>query len=115
MARDLKPVYAARDRSCRQGTVRRVRRRVGPAVSGDHPAMGERSARVPFLDYDTEIRRVICSTNAIESVNDRYRRAIRARGTLLTEQSVLKWRPRGARPGATIGAETITVGTRCPV
>ena len=34
---------------------------------------------MPFLDYDVEIRRVICSTNAIESIN-RYRRAIRARG-----------------------------------
>ena len=24
---------------------------------------------VPFLDYDVEIRRVICSTNAVESLN----------------------------------------------
>ncbi|EUA90783.1 transposase, Mutator family protein [Mycobacterium ulcerans str. Harvey] len=24
---------------------------------------------IPFLDYDTEIRKVICSTNAIESLN----------------------------------------------
>ncbi len=35
---------------------------------------------IPFLDYDIEIRRVICSTNAIESLNARYRRAIKARG-----------------------------------
>ena len=35
---------------------------------------------VPLLDYDVEIRRVICCTNAIESVNARYRRAVRARG-----------------------------------
>jgi transposase-like protein len=35
---------------------------------------------VPFLDYDIEIRRMICSTNAIESLNARYRRAISARG-----------------------------------
>jgi transposase-like protein len=33
----------------------------------------------PFLEYDVEIRRMICSTNAIESLNARYRRAIRAR------------------------------------
>ena len=31
----------------------------------------------PFLDYDIEIRRMICSTNAIESLNARYRRAVR--------------------------------------
>jgi putative transposase len=36
---------------------------------------------IPFLDYDAEIRTVICSTNAIESLNARYRRAVRARGT----------------------------------
>jgi transposase-like protein len=35
---------------------------------------------IPFLDYDVEIRRVLCSTNAIESLNARYRRAIKARG-----------------------------------
>jgi transposase-like protein len=35
---------------------------------------------IPFLDYDLEIRQVLCSTNAIESLNARYRRAVRARG-----------------------------------
>jgi len=37
-----------------------------------------------FLDYDVEIRKIICSTNAIESLNAHYRRAVRARGHLLT-------------------------------
>lgn len=45
---------------------------------------------IPFLDYDIEIRKVICSTNAIESLNARYRRAIRARGHFPTEQAALK-------------------------
>jgi putative transposase len=45
---------------------------------------------IPFLDYDTEIRTVICSTNAVESLNARYRRAIRARGHSPTEQSAFK-------------------------
>jgi putative transposase len=45
---------------------------------------------VPFLDYDIEIRRMICSTNAIESLNARYRRAVRARGHFPTEQAALK-------------------------
>jgi putative transposase len=44
----------------------------------------------PFLDYDVEIRRMICSTNAIESLNARYRRAIRARGHFPTEQAATK-------------------------
>ncbi|MEV6554922.1 IS256 family transposase [Nocardia sp. NPDC051756] len=45
---------------------------------------------IPFLDYDVEIRQVICSTNAIESLNARYRRAIKARGHFPTEQAALK-------------------------
>jgi putative transposase len=45
---------------------------------------------IPFLDYDIEIRTVICSTNAIESLNARYRRAIKARGHFPTEQAALK-------------------------
>ena len=45
---------------------------------------------IPFLDYDLEIRAVICSTNAIESLNARYRRAVKARGHFPTEQAAIK-------------------------
>src|SRR5277367_3899130 len=40
--------------------------------------------------YDVEIRRVICSTNSIESLNARYRRAIKARGHFPSEQAAMK-------------------------
>jgi transposase-like protein len=49
-----------------------------PAIKGLWLNAWERL--IPFLDYDVEIRRVICSTNAIESLNARFRRSIRARG-----------------------------------
>jgi transposase-like protein len=45
---------------------------------------------VPFLDYDIEIRRVLCSTNAIESMNARYRRAVDSKGHFPTETAALK-------------------------
>jgi transposase-like protein len=45
---------------------------------------------VPFLAFDTEIRKVICTTNAIESINSRLRRAVNARGHFPTEQAALK-------------------------
>ena len=45
---------------------------------------------IPFLDYDVEIRRVICSTNAIESINARFRAATRRRGHFPDEDSALK-------------------------
>lgn len=34
---------------------------------------------VPFLQFDAEIRRIVCTTNAIESVNARIHKAVRAR------------------------------------
>lgn len=44
----------------------------------------------PFLRFDAEIRRIVCTTNAIESVNARLRRAVKARGHFLSEQAALK-------------------------
>jgi transposase-like protein len=44
----------------------------------------------PFLQFDIEIRKIVCSTNAIESLNARFRRAVNARGHFPTEQSALK-------------------------
>ncbi|WP_434600256.1 IS256 family transposase [Streptomyces sp. A5-4] len=45
---------------------------------------------VPFLQFDVEIRKIVCTTNAIESVNARIRKAVRARGHFPTEQAALK-------------------------
>jgi len=45
---------------------------------------------VPFLAFDTEIRTIICTTNAIEAINARIRRAVNARGHFPTEQAALK-------------------------
>ncbi|WP_244257273.1 IS256 family transposase [Kitasatospora cineracea] len=45
---------------------------------------------VPFLQFVVEIRRVVCTTNAIESVNARIRKAVRARGHFPNEQAALK-------------------------
>jgi putative transposase len=45
---------------------------------------------VPFLQFDTEIRTIICTTNAIESINARIRRAVNARGHFPTGQAALK-------------------------
>jgi putative transposase len=60
---------------------------------------------IPFLDYDIEIRRVLCSTNAIESLNARYRRAVKARGHFPSEQA--GWiQPVKATPGGSCCSES---------
>ena len=91
MARDLKPVYTAPSESAAKERFTEFAGKWG----GQYPAIVKMwdnawSEFVPFLDYDVEIKRVICSTNAIESVNARYRRAVRARGHFPTEQAALK-------------------------
>jgi transposase-like protein len=45
---------------------------------------------VPFLSFDSEIRTIIYTTNAIESVNARIRRAVKARGHFPTDTAALK-------------------------
>jgi transposase-like protein len=44
----------------------------------------------PFLAFDREIRTLITTTNAIESLNARFRRSVKARGHFPTEQAALK-------------------------
>jgi transposase-like protein len=59
-----------------------------PAMIG----MSERSWAefVPFLDFPVEIRKLIYTTNGIESLNARFRQAVRRRGHFPTEQAALK-------------------------
>lgn len=81
---------------------------------------------VPFLDYGAEIRTVLCSINAIESLNARYRRQVTVRGHFPTEQSAMKCLypvtrsldPKGTgqamRWKPPLNAFAITVGDRVP-
>ena len=60
---------------------------------------------VPFLRFDREIRTVICTTNAIESINARLRRAVNARGHFPTEQAG-RIQPVSATPGGFSDSES---------
>lgn len=91
LKRDVKPIYTAPSPDAAGVALDELEEKWGRK----YPAMIRlwRNAWgefIPFLDYDVEIRRMICSTNAIESLNARYRRAVRARGHFPTEQAALK-------------------------
>jgi len=45
---------------------------------------------IPFLDFPPQIRKLIYTTNGIESLNARFRAATRRRGHFPTEQSAMK-------------------------
>ena len=91
MSRDLRPVYTAPSEAAARERFTEFNTKWGkqyPAIS----KLWENawSEFIPFLDYDVEIRRVICSTNAIESLNARYRRAVRARAHFPNDTAALK-------------------------
>lgn len=44
----------------------------------------------PFLEFPLELRRIVYTTNAIESLNARFRHAVRRRGHFPNEQAALK-------------------------
>ncbi len=91
LKRDVKPIYTAVNADAARAALDDVEDKWGsryPAVIRLWTNAWQEF--IPFLDYDVEIRRVICSTNAIESLNARYRRAVRARGHFPTEQAAMK-------------------------
>ena len=45
---------------------------------------------IPFFVYPPEVRRIIYTTNAIESLNSRVRRSVRARGHFPTDEAAAK-------------------------
>jgi Transposase, Mutator family len=45
---------------------------------------------VPFLDFPVELRTIVYTANAIESLNARFRKAVRHRARFPTEQAALK-------------------------
>jgi putative transposase len=91
LSRDLKPIYQAVNADAAAAALDDLDAKWGAR----YPAIIRlwRNAWdefIPFLDYDLEIRKVLCSTNAIESLNARYRRAVKARGHFPTEQAAMK-------------------------
>ncbi|MGC4811917.1 IS256 family transposase [Micromonospora sp. DT228] len=88
---DIKPIYTAVNAAAARAAFDDLAEKWG----GRYPAVirlwdNAWAEFIPFLDYDVEIRKVICSTNAIESLNARYRRAIKARGHFPNELAALK-------------------------
>lgn len=91
ISRGLKPVYQA-------ATIEQAQERFlefGEAWGTKYPAIirlwtNAWAEFVPFLQFDREIRRIVCTTNAIESVNARIRKAVKARGHFPNEQAALK-------------------------
>ena len=91
IARDLKPVYTAVNADAALMAFEAFDEKWGEK----YPAIGKlwRAAWdnfVPFLDLDIEVRHLLSSTNAVESLNARFRKGIDARGHFPNEQAAMK-------------------------
>jgi transposase-like protein len=91
LARDLRPVYSAPTEAAANAALEELAGKWGERYPAIIKLWQNAWAEfVPFLAYSSEIRKVIYSTNAIESVHARFRRAVRARGHFPNEQAALK-------------------------
>ncbi|MFF3365237.1 IS256 family transposase [Streptomyces misionensis] len=86
IAKLLKPVYTA---PTEEAALERFAE-FADAWGRKYPAIVKLWENASFLRFDTEIRRIVGTTNAIESVNARIRRAVKARGHFPNEQAALK-------------------------
>lgn len=87
----LKPIYHAPNPT----TVRERFDDFAAQWGGKYPAMVAMWDRawaefIPFLDFPQEIRRLIYTTNGIESLNARFRKATRRRGHFPNETAAMK-------------------------
>lgn len=91
IAKDLKPIYTAATEAAALDRFAEFAER----WEAKYPAIVQLWERawaefVPFLGFAPDVREVIYTTNAIESVNARIRKAVKARGHFPTEQAALK-------------------------
>ena len=67
------------------------RRRLGPQVSAIAQSWRRNWEHViPFFAFPVAVRRIIYTTNAIESLNAKLRRAVRTRGHFPTDEAAIK-------------------------
>jgi transposase-like protein len=91
IAKDLKPIYTAPTEAAALDRLAEFSER----WEARYPAIVKLwenawAEFVPFLSFDSEIRTVIYTTNAIESVNSRIRKAVKARGHFPNSDAALK-------------------------
>lgn len=91
VARDLKPIYTAVDRDAAESALADFDQAWGqqyPAVTQSWRTNWERV--VPFLAFAPDLRRILYTTNAIESFNARVRKLVNGKGHFPTDDAAYK-------------------------
>ena len=91
VARDLKPIYTAKDADQAQAELEAFDEKWGkrfPVIT--QTWLNAWQHVTPFLAFPAEVRRVIYTTNAIEALNRQLRKAIKTKGSFPTEDAARK-------------------------
>jgi putative transposase len=91
VARDLKPIYTAKDAEQAQAELEAFDEKWGarfPVITQAWLNAWEHV--IPFLAFPDEVRRVIYTTNAIEALNRQLRKAIKTKGSFPNEDAARK-------------------------
>jgi putative transposase len=91
VARDLKPIYTAKDADQAQAELEAFDEKWGQRFSVITQTWLNAWENVtPFLAFPDEVRRVIYTTNAIEALNRQLRKAIKTKGSFPNEDAARK-------------------------
>ena len=91
VAKDLKLIYTATSREAAKEALESFDRKWGRRYSMITASWESNWERVvPFLDFPEEVRKVIYTTNAIESLNSSLRKLLRYRGHFPNDESLTK-------------------------
>jgi putative transposase len=87
----MRPIYTAVNEAAAKAALENLRREFGRKAPG-LVAAWERAwpQFVPFLEFDAAIRKVIYTTNAIESINFQLRKIIKNRGHFPDDDAAIK-------------------------
>jgi putative transposase len=87
----MRPIYTAINEAAAKAALENLRRDFGKKSPGMVAAWDRAwSQFVPFLEFDSAIRKVIYTTNAIESVNFQLRKIIKNRGHFPGDDAAIK-------------------------
>jgi putative transposase len=91
VAAALRPIYTALNEAAARAALEQLRAAFGKRYPG-LIASWERAWEqfIPFLDYDSAIRKVIYTTNAIESINFQLRKITKNRGHFPDDDAAMK-------------------------
>jgi putative transposase len=91
ITRALRPIYTAVNEAAAKAALEQLRAGFGKKAPGVIAAWERAWPQfIPFLEFDTAIRKVIYTTNAIESINFQLRKIIKNRGHFPDDDAAMK-------------------------